>query len=135
MDVTRRAVLSLAPALALAAGKKKSEKRRPGRVGLLELSVHRISDEKRIEVDGRLRNDGDKPLQGLALVLHFLGADEDQVTQLRGRIDNEVLDAGDEAEFHWQLGDHPRAVEVRVTGADSQGFEVDVDRPGPYPVE
>jgi hypothetical protein len=135
MDVTRRAVLSLAPALALAAGKKKSDKRKSGSIGLLELSVRRLTDERRIEVDGRLRNAGDKPLEGLSLVLHFLGADEDQVTQLRGKIDNEVLDAGEETEFHWQLGDHPRAVEVRVTGADSQGFEIAVDKPGPYAVE
>jgi hypothetical protein len=135
MDVTRRAVLSLVPALAFAAGGKKPEKRKSGKVGLLELTVHRLTDEKRIEVDGRLRNVGDKPLDGLMLVLHFLGPDADPVTQLRGKIDSEVLDAGEETEFHWQLGDHPRAVEVQVTGADGQGFEVAVDRPGPYAVE
>jgi hypothetical protein len=138
MDVTRRALLCSLSPLAIAGGRKdkpKGGKPRGGKVALLELAVHRAGDENRIEIDGRLRNDGDRPLDGLTLMLHFLGADNDQVSQLRGKIDNEALDAGEESEFHWQLSNNPRAVEVQVTAANKQGFEVDLDKPGPYPIE
>jgi hypothetical protein len=141
MDAMRRAVLLLlVPALVAAAGVaaaggKKPKKKKTNVVGIVELTVVRVTDNKVITVDGRVRNLDDEPLEALTLVFHFLGPDGDQVTQSSGQVSSDVLAPGEEAEFHWQMSDHPRAVEVRVEATGRQGFELKLDKPGPYAVE
>ena len=139
MEVTRRIFLGLGtviPAAVTNAKDKKQDQRvQAGVADVPELAVRRESDERTISVEGRVRNSGGKPIRGLTLVFHLLAPGGEEVTRQRGTIEEESLDPGEESEFHWQMPDHARAVEVRVTAQGSNGFEVKVNQPGPYAIE
>lgn len=139
MEVTRRIFLWLGTVIptttADANDKKRDQRLQDGIADVPELAVHREADERTISVEGRVRNSGGKPIRGLTLVFHLLAPGGEEVTRQRGKIDEESLDPGEESEFHWQMPDHARAVEVRVTAQGGNGFEVKVSRPGPYAIE
>ncbi|MSV28235.1 MAG: hypothetical protein EXQ52_05755 [Bryobacterales bacterium] len=115
----------------LGADKKKAPK--PPDVEVLEASAHR-SDGK-ITLVGRVRNSGVKPIQGLVLVFDFMAPGRQVVTTQRGGVDEEVLNVTEEASFHMQLNEPPRAVEFRVNAVDEAGRDLRVDKPGPFPIE
>jgi hypothetical protein len=137
MVITRRFALGLVPLLAAAAvaGKKKTEKLEPGIAEIVEIAVRRVAGERLIAIEGRVRNSGEKPIKGLTLVFSILGPNGQEVSRQRGKIDEGVLDPGDESEFHWQMNDHARAVEVLVKAVGSNDFDVAVRKAGPYAIE
>ena len=136
MAVTRRAVTFLLPlAAASAADKKKPERLKPGIAEVVEISVRRSAEERVISIDGRVRNSGEKPIKGLTLVFSIVAPGGEEVSRQRGTIEDDPLEPGEESEFHWQLNDHARAVQVRVAAANHDGFEVKVVKPGPYVIE
>jgi hypothetical protein len=136
MAVTRRAVLFLLPLLALAADKqKKPEKLKPGIAEVVEISVRRSAEERVIAIEGRVRNSGEKPIKGLTLVFSIVAPGGEEVSRQHGSIEDDPLEPGEESEFHWQMADHARGVQVRVAASNHDGFEVAVEKPGPYVIE
>jgi thioredoxin reductase len=125
---------ALVPWLALAAGGKKSKEPTTPRVEVLELSVKRTT-EGTVEVDGTIRNCGDKPIHDLVLRFKVLSPDGEVLTTQKGEISPEVLDAGEEAEFHWKMRDHARAVALRVEATDRSDSLLAVAKSGPYMIE
>jgi len=100
---------------------------------MIEVASHR--SERLITVDGRVGNCGLRPIQKLTLLFHFRATDAQVITTQRGVIGEEVLEPGEDAEFYWQLRDHPRAVDFTIEAVDGSGRDLRVDKPGPYPVE
>jgi hypothetical protein len=143
MEVTRRIFIRLAPSAGVvvpavlnAEDKKQAQGVKPGIADLPEIAIHRSSDEPvTISVEGRVRNTGGKPIRGLTLVFHLLAPGGEEVTRQRGKIDEDSLGPGEESEFHWQMPDHARAVEVLITAQGANTFEVKVNQPGPYAIE
>ncbi len=137
MAVTRRTVVFLLPLVAASAagGQKKSERLKPGIAEVVEISVRRPAEEHIISIDGRIRNAGERPIKGLTLVFSIIAPGGEEVSRQRGAIEDDPLEPGEESEFHWQLNDHARAVEVRVAAANHDGFQVGVVKPGPYAIE
>ena len=133
MAVTRRAVLFLLPLLALAAEKQK--KLKPGIAEVVEISVRRSAEERVIAIEGRVRNSGQKAIKGLTLVFSIVAPGGEEVSRQHGSIEDDLLEPGDESEFHWQMPDHARGVQVRVAASNHDGFEVAVEKPGPYVIE
>ncbi|MGE5647726.1 MAG: hypothetical protein ACM336_18270 [Acidobacteriota bacterium] len=137
MVVTRRAVLFALPLATLAAQKRrKRQKLKPGTVEVAEISIHRESEQERlISIEGRIRNTGERPIKGLTLVFAIVAPGGEEVARQRGEIETDPFEPGAESEFHWQMKDHARAVQVRVGASDQEGFEVAVEKPGPYVIE
>jgi hypothetical protein len=138
MEVTRRIFLWFAPpagAVLCARDKKQDQRLKAGSADIAEIAIRRSADEHTIGVEGRVRNSGEKPIRGLTLVFHLIAPGGEEVTRQRGKIDEDTLGPGEESEFHWQMPDHARAVEVRITAQAGNGFELNVDQPGPYPIE
>ncbi len=115
------------------AGPQKRKSLRPPEVEVVEISVRRV--ERLLEIDGRVRNSGERPLRGLILLFDLLASGREVLTTQKGAVEEEVLEPGGEAEFRWQMKDHVRAVSLRVNAVDRSGSELPVKRPGPYPVE
>jgi hypothetical protein len=133
--LTRRFILLWAPALALAARGKKKPNPEELTIAIAEFNVRRLSGERIIAIDGSLRNSGLKPIHKLVLVFEFLGPDEEIISRQRGAIDEEDLDPGDESEFHWQMRDQARAVDLRISAVARSADYVKVEQPGPYVIQ
>ena len=109
----------------------------PGQKSKFELEVvtaevHRENDQ--IAVDGTLKNIGEKPLEGVQVIIDFLSSDKRTVTKRKGLLDTPLLAAGEEASFRFAMADDPRAVLVRIEAADRNSFELRVSNSGPFPV-
>jgi hypothetical protein len=128
----RLVAFAILPLLALGAGDKKG-KGAP-QAELVELTVQRTT-ERTIEIDGRVRNCGVKPIRRLVLRFKVLSPDGAVVTTQTGEISPEVLEPGEEAEFHWQMRDPARAVALRVEASALNEPELILARPGPYTIE
>jgi hypothetical protein len=127
-------VFALAPLLVLGAGDKKRKEPLAPRVEVLELTA-KSTAERTVEIDGRVRNCGEKPIQDLVLRFKVLSPDQEVLSTQKGEISPNVLEPGEEAEFHWQMRDHARAVAVRVEASGRNEDLLSVAKPGPYPIE
>ena len=131
--MTRRTLLaSVAVLPSLFAQKKNAEKKGP-EVHLLEATAQ--VEEQRINIDGRVRNTGEKPIRKLNFILEMLDSDRKVLTRQQGRIDEDVLDPGDEALFRAQIAWHARAVSFRLEFEDGGGRELMAANTGPFPIE
>ncbi|HYZ87368.1 MAG TPA: FxLYD domain-containing protein [Bryobacteraceae bacterium] len=112
-------LILLAICLLPAAGQKKPKL--PD-VELVELRATRGED--RIAVDGRIKNVTDRGFRRVHISLDFLTADNKVLTTKQADLDPEDLPAGEEAEFHLQLEDAPKAAYFRVNLTDINGREL-----------
>jgi hypothetical protein len=133
MCVSRRLVLLVAAFAALTAAGEKPKGLRAPQVEILEVMAHRTS-EGTIEVDGRVRNCGERALDELTLGFEMIAPGGEVVTTQRGVLEGDHLEPGSEAEFHWRMRDSARVTSFQVT-ARERGHELEVAKPGPYPVE
>lgn len=112
------------------------QKRKPSK--LPEIEVVQVSAQRSqglVVIDGKVRNCGERNVRGLTLVFDMIAPGREVVTRHKGAIDDEVLEPGGEAEFHWQMRDPVRAVNFRIYALDSSGNDLPVKNAGPYPVE
>jgi hypothetical protein len=120
--------------LAPGAGKRKPKDPSLLKIEVIEVACRRTPDG-RVEMDGRIRNSGQRDIENLIVIFHFRAPSDEVITTQRGKIDALVLEPGEEAEFHWQMRDHARAVKFHVDAVDRAGTELTVEHPGPYPIE
>lgn len=92
-------------------------------------------NEGRIGLDGRVRNSGEKPIASLTLVFDFLDSDGVLLTSQKSAIEEEVLEPGKEAGFHFELDAPPRAIKYRVNAFDGTGRELRVVKGGPFTID
>lgn len=115
-------------------GQKKAKDSKPPEVQLMEASAHR--SEGSITVDARVKNCGEKPIKSLQIIIDFVASDHKQViTTKRGGVDAELLEPGEEAEFHGQLENAPRATEFQLNFEDGGGKYLRAEKTGPFPIE
>jgi hypothetical protein len=88
------------------------QKAKTGEIDIVEVTAHRGDDM--IEIDGRVRNTSDKTILGLTLSFDFTASDGSVMTTQTAPVDEETLAAGEEAAFHLQLNNPPRAVNFKV---------------------
>jgi hypothetical protein len=128
-------ILLLIPVLVSAGPRKKEKQHGRAVVEIVEIAVVRPAEEHLITIDGRVRNVGILPIKGLTLVFESLAPEGEIVSRQRGTVDDEVVEPGQESEYHWQMRDEPRAVEIRVHAFDKEDVPVNVVKPGPYTIE
>ncbi|MCI0363230.1 MAG: DUF2393 domain-containing protein [Phycisphaerales bacterium] len=109
------------------------KKKKPLEVEILEARAQR--DERKVALDGRIRNSGERPIQGLVLIFDFFADGRQPLVTQKAPIDEETLSEGQEAVFRMELNAPPRAVEFRINAEDKSRRELDVLKAGPYPIE
>jgi hypothetical protein len=115
------------------AADKKPSQPRPPEIEVLDASARR--EDRRLAVDGRLRNTGERPVKKLLILIDFLDSDRKTLTRQQGEADDLVLEAGEEFEFHRQTSDPARAVYFVLSFEDGSGREIRAVNPGPFPIE
>lgn len=139
--MNRRSVIALlsAAGLALAQERRRSrpkpdkKKPKPPELLLIELKIERGA--KTISVDGRVRNNSEKPLEGVVLFFEFMEPGGKTISRMIARVTDGPVPPGDEGEFLTQTPDQARAVHVRVDAEDGKGRYLIVDKPGPHVIE
>jgi hypothetical protein len=129
-------ILALTPLLLLAGGDKKRKGGGSFMAPQLDVTgiVIRRTTENTLELDGRVQNCSNKDLRKIVLRFKVLASAEEVVATQLGALEEPVLKPGDEAEFHWRMRPHARAVAVLVE-ATAGGAEIIVGKPGPYVIE
>lgn len=116
-----------------AADQKKRKKDKLPDLEVLEASARRV--ERTIRMDGRVKNAGDKPIEGMILEFEFMDSGHMLVATQKAALDEESLEPGKEAAFHVQLNDEVRAVEFQINAVDGTERELRVVKPGPFAIE
>lgn len=120
--------------LALTAAENKRKGPKPPQVEIVEVTARRTA-EGTIEIDGQVRNGGEKPIRSLRLLFHILEAGQRVITTQKGTLEERWLEPGQVAEFHWRMRDAARGVGFRVGATDHSGADLPVAKAGPYPIE
>jgi hypothetical protein len=115
------------------AAEKKPPQPKPPEIEVVEASARR--EDRRVALDGRLRNSGERPVEKLLILIDFLDADKRVISRQSGSADNDLLEPGDEAEFHRQTNNPARAVYFVISFEDGRGREIRAVNPGPFPIE
>jgi ribosomal protein S4E len=131
--MTRRTLLAALTAVPLLRAQKKNTQKKGPDVELVEATAH--VEERRVNVDGRVRNTSERPIRKLNFILEMLDSDRRVLTRQQGRIDEDTLDPGDEAMFRAQMAWHARAVAFRVEFEDGGGRELMAQNTGPFHIE
>jgi hypothetical protein len=109
------------------------QKAKTGDIDILEVTAHR--SEEMIEIDGRVRNTSDKTIHGLTLSFDFTASDGSVMTTQTAPVDEENLAPGEEAPFHMQLNNPPRAVKFKVSAVTDSKRGLRVTRGGPFAID
>lgn len=120
-------------AILLCAADKKGKQPKGPEIELIEVTCHRSED--RMLLDGRIRNTAERPLNKVQMIFRFMAPGRQVIATKNGPVEDEVIDPGDEAEFHMQVPAPARAVEFDVNAEDGSGRELRFDRTGPFPIE
>ena len=133
--MTRRASWTLFLTVPLSAlGQKKAKDSKPPEVELVEAAAHR--QEGIVSIDAKIKNCGQKPIKTLQIIIDFIAPDHKQViTTKRGSIEAEVLDPGEEADFHAQIEDPSRATEFQINFEDGSAKYLRAVKTGPFPID
>lgn len=117
--------------LSLSAPAKKPPKQPD--IQVIEIAARRA--EGNITLDGRVRNTGLKPIQGLTLIFDFLAPGKLVITTQKTTIEDEILEPGKEAAFHAIMVDAVRAVKCQMSAIDEGERDLRVENSGPFPIE
>jgi hypothetical protein len=112
---------------------KKGKSPRPAEVEVLAAAAYR--SEGVVQLDGRIRNAGERPMTKLNLFFDFFGTSNEPITTKRTEVDPEEIAPGDEAEFRVEVGDPVRAVRFQIRAEEGEGRDLKVIKPGPYVIE
>ena len=109
------------------------ERRRPAELTVVEIDVRRNVDI--IQIDGRLKNIGQRRAEDITLIVHFLAPGRSPLETREGSLDEETLEPGAESVFSFETSFQPRLVEIRLEAKDKSGRPIRLNRPGPYRID
>jgi hypothetical protein len=132
MLMNRRAAVVVVAAPLLVFAQPNRKEREANKLEVTQMRCAR--DQGKITLDGEVRNVGARRLAKLVLVFSLLDADRKTISRRRGAADEAWLDPGETSAFHFYIPDHARAVEILIE-AEQRGMEMDVAKPGPYPID
>jgi hypothetical protein len=120
----------------LAASAPQKPPRKPKKaadVQVVETKARR--EEGKINVDGKVKVTGEKPLHGLVIVFDFRSPEKEVVTTQKTTVDEATLETGREGAYHVELADAARAVTYTVRAFDGHEKELRVENVGPFSIE
>ncbi len=110
---------------------KKGKRSRASDVRIIEASCYRTEDIATI--DGKLAVEAERSLNKLQLLIDFIDSDQKVLSTRRGLVTEEMLETGDESEFHMQVAATPRSVYFAIR-AESGERELRVQNQGPFEI-
>jgi hypothetical protein len=119
--------------LAVAAAAQRKPQPKPAEIELSDVSVRR--EGQHVNIDGRLKNAGERPAKKLVIFIDFLSPEGQVITTRRAGIDEEVLEVDAEAELHARVPDPVRAVSIRFNFEDGSGRYLKGINAGPFTIE
>ena len=111
---------------------EKKRKLKPPELEIAAIEVRR--DVDLITLDGRVRNTGERPAEGIVFLFTFFAPGRQPLTTQKGTMDNS-LEPGEEREFRFQVQSPARAIEITIDAHDGQQRDLKVLKPGPYRIE
>ena len=112
---------------------EKKRKPKPPEIEIARIVVRR--DVDLITLDGRVRNTGERPGDGIVLLFHFFAPGRQPLTTRKGSLDDDSLEPGEECEFRFQVQSPARAVEITIDAHDGAQRDLKVIKPGPYRID
>jgi hypothetical protein len=100
---------------------------------LTDVAVHR--DATSVIIDGRLENSGEKTLKKLKYYIEFRDPDHKTISTRDGVVEKKAFQPGDDWEFHAQVPDSVRAVDIVFRFEETSGRVVDAANSGPFTIE
>jgi hypothetical protein len=91
--------------------------------------------ERRIMLDGRVKNTGQRVLYRLVLVFDLIDSEQEVITRRKGPIEEDVLEPGEEVSFQFYVPDQARAVQFRMGAESERTVGLEVIKPGPFLIE
>jgi hypothetical protein len=89
-----------------------------------------------VTIDGRVRNSGEKNLEGVIVFFDFLATGSAVITTQKTGLEEEMLEPGKEGTFRGELVDPVRAVECRInTAEDKSGRDLRLAKVVKVPIE
>jgi hypothetical protein len=126
----RAVILTAIVVLALSGADRK---KKPPDVQIVECTGRRA--EGRITFDGKVRNSGERTINGLLLLFDFLSSDKVVLTTQNGPVEDDVLEPGKESSFHLEADAPPRAVRFQLNAVDHSGRDLRVANRGPFAID
>jgi hypothetical protein len=102
-------------------------------IEVLEAKAER--QERRIVLDGRVKNTGQRAIYRLILVFDLIDSEQRVISSRKGPIEEDVLEPDAEASFQFYVPDQARAVQFRIGAESQQAGDFDVIKPGPFLIE
>jgi len=112
---------------------KKPPQPKPPVLQVLEASAHR--DQDNLNIDGKLRNTGERAAAEVVIIVDVLDSDKQPLTTQKGSSDPETIEAGHEGEFHAQMPLPPRAVYFRLSFEEGNSRDIKATNAGPFAIE
>jgi hypothetical protein len=112
---------------------QKRKQNKPPDVEVVKASCYRSEGD--VALDGSVRNPSEKAHAGVVLFFDFIAPGNLVIATKKIALDKEILEPGEEVEFHVRVADPVRAVEFRINAEDGQRRELRVTKNGPFPVE
>lgn len=125
--------LALALTLMSLTASAQPKPKKAGDVLVLETRARR--EEGKINVDGKVKVTGEKPLHGLVVVFDFRSPEKAVVTTQKTTVDEELLENGHEGVYHVEMVDAARAVTYTMRAFDNHEKELKLENMGPFPIE
>jgi hypothetical protein len=125
--------LGLLGVFALALAAPAQERRRPAELTVVEIQARH--DGSVIQIDGRVKNVGQRRAGSVTLIVHVLAPGRQTLETREGPLDEDTVEPGEDALFSFETPFPARAIEVRLEAKDSAGRELRLNRAGPYRIE
>jgi hypothetical protein len=129
----RFVLIALVLASVLLCGASQKKQKRVLEISVVETVGRRV--EGTIALDGRVRNTGNTPIEGLVILFDFMAPGGAVISTQKFPTEDEVLEVGQESVFRGQLSDEVRAVRYRISAIDRGERDVKVGKAGPYVIE
>lgn len=91
--------------------------------------------ERRIMLDGRVKNTGQRVLCRLVLLFDLIDSEGRVISRRKGPIEEDVLEPGEEASLQFYIPDQARAVQFRMGAEFEKATRLEVIKPGPFLIE
>ncbi len=127
------AVVLLVLACIGSAAPQERKEQKQFQIEVVEVKAARV--ENRIALDGKIKNTGQRDVHRLILVFNMLDSERRVLSSRRGPIEEDVLEPGQEAVFHFDIPNQARAVYLRMEAEYAGGTTLDVAKAGPFPID
>ena len=112
---------------------KKPQQPKPAAIEVLETSA--IRDGDYLNVDGRLKNVGERAANRVVISIDILDSDKRAITIAKGESEPSSIEPEEEAIFHARLSSPARAVYFRLSFVEGNGRDLKSTNTGPFAIE